>query len=188
MRKYLLFHDAYPEFTVSTYFPSRQSAKWPRFKRLEANLIFISEVSGKFGITEDSPMFVKLSFGNEADTLFSFMQFVVTSAKVSGLFWGCWVYKDSAKILRTLAVSLLSLWRLCSLLWLFSVPSLPPLCALESQRSICECWLTIQSLVDFLPGSRLCWADFPLWLSAFPLLTRWIWLLCLSMEGETCSK
>lgn len=31
-------------------------------------------------------MFVKLSFGNEADTLFSFMQFVVTSAKVSGLF------------------------------------------------------------------------------------------------------
>lgn len=31
-------------------------------------------------------MFVKLSLVTEADTLFSFMQFVVTSAKVSGLF------------------------------------------------------------------------------------------------------
>ena len=44
-----------------------------RFLKNQSEFNFISEVSGKFEITEDAPMFVKLSFGDEADTQFSFM-------------------------------------------------------------------------------------------------------------------
>ena len=51
---------------LAPIFPSCQRAKCHVFLKIRAN--FISEVGGKFEITEDTPMFVKLSFGDEADT------------------------------------------------------------------------------------------------------------------------
>ena len=68
MRRYLLFHDSHPEFTVSTYFSILSKCQMPCFFQNQSEFDFISEVSGKFEITEDTPMFVKLSFGDEADT------------------------------------------------------------------------------------------------------------------------
>ena len=40
----------------------------PCFFQNQSEFDFISEVSGKSEIAEDTPMFVKLSFGDEADT------------------------------------------------------------------------------------------------------------------------
>lgn len=97
-------------------------------------------------------MFVKLSFGDEADTSFSFMQFVVISAKISGLFWGCWVYKDSAKILKNTRREPVVSDGFATRCDCSQYRAFLRCVFLSLQRSICECWLTIQSLVDFLPG------------------------------------
>ena len=53
---------------LAPIFPSCQSAKCHVFLKNQSEFNFISEVSGQFEITGDTPMFVKLSFGDEADT------------------------------------------------------------------------------------------------------------------------